>query len=53
MRKNNKYPDGYRTKIQYWTGKLKEAIADGDFQAVINCNNSIEYFISRQLEVYG
>tara|TARA_Y100000287_G_scaffold144227_1_gene118951 strand:+ start:174 stop:461 length:288 start_codon:yes stop_codon:yes gene_type:complete len=50
MRKN-KYPNGYIPKIQYWSGKLNQALAFGTPDEVEYATRKMNYFIGRQVEL--
>ena len=50
MRKN-KYPNGFIPKIEYWSGKLNQALAFGDTDGVEYANRKLNYFIGRQVEL--
>jgi len=52
MRKN-KYPNGYIPKIQYWSGKLNQALAFGTSDEVEYATRKMNYFINRQLALQG
>ena len=49
--KNSRYPNGYIPKIQYWSGKLNQALAFGDTDGVEYANRKLNYFIGRQVEL--
>ena len=51
MKTNNKYPNGYWDKIQYWKGKLNEAITNGDLRGVDSAHNKMNYFIGKQWDL--
>lgn len=48
--KNNRYPDGYMPKIDFWQTKLLKATTPHEEQQAIS---RLEYFVSKQNEVYG
>ena len=51
MTKSKKYPNGYIPKIQYWSGKLNEALAFGTANEIDYANRKLNYFIGRQVEL--
>jgi hypothetical protein len=50
---NTKYENGYLPKIEYWKGKLNEAIEAGNVNGVAVASQKLQYFMTRQGEVYG
>lgn len=49
----NKYENGYMPKIEYWTGKMNEAVQALDAEGVAYAASKLVYFTKRQAEVYG
>ena len=49
----SKYVDGYMPKIDYWQYKLNKAVKALDTEGVAFAASRLNYFISRQKEVYG
>ena len=47
--KNSRYPNGYLPKIEYWQGKLNEAIEKNDQYNMGWAYGKLEYFMNRQL----
>lgn len=47
------YENGYLPKIEYWTGKLKEAKEAGNVAGIMKAADKIAYFTTRQKVVYG
>ena len=45
---NNKYPNGYIPKIEYWQYKVNKAIQERDWAAVEYSMKKLSYFVSRQ-----
>jgi hypothetical protein len=45
-----KYPNGYWDKIQYWKGKLDEAVKNKDINGVDYAHNKLTYFINSEWE---
>ena len=45
---SSKYPQGYIPKIQYWNGKLQEALANGEWSQAEYCMKKLNHFVSRQ-----
>jgi len=46
--KNNRYPDGYQPKIDYWTYKMKRAIEQLDGDKIEFAAGKLKYFTARQ-----
>ena len=49
--RNNKYPDGYLPKIQYWQYKMNKAIDAGDARGIAYASDRLVYFVGRQYGV--
>jgi hypothetical protein len=49
----NKHLNGYLPKIEYWKGKLNLAIEAGNVSGVEVASQKVQYFMTRQAEVYG
>lgn len=45
---SSKYPQGYIPKIQYWNGKLQEALANGEWSQSEYCMKKLQYFVGAQ-----
>tara|TARA_R110000824_G_scaffold351615_1_gene538612 strand:- start:422 stop:625 length:204 start_codon:yes stop_codon:yes gene_type:complete len=48
MKMNNKYPDGYRPKIEYWIKEYQEAVHRFD---ELKALEKLHYFIGRELSL--
>jgi Asp-tRNA(Asn)/Glu-tRNA(Gln) amidotransferase B subunit len=48
----NKHVNGYLPKIEYWKGKLNLAIEAGNVNGVEVASQKVQYFMTRQAEVY-
>jgi hypothetical protein len=48
-----KYSNGYAGKISYWSGMLNKAIAAGDLDGMNYAFGKLQYFVKRQVQVYG
>jgi hypothetical protein len=48
-----KYENGYLPKIEYWTGKLKEAKEAGNVDGIVKAADKIAYFTTRQNMLYS
>lgn len=46
--KEEKYPDGYLPKIEYWNGELRKAIDDGSLKNIERCYGKLNYFKTKQ-----
>ena len=46
--KNEKYPDGYLPKIEYWNGELRKAIDEGKLHHIERCFAKVTYFTNKQ-----
>ena len=44
---------GYQPKIDFWKGKLNLAIQSGNVGGVEYATKKVQYFMNRQIEVYG
>jgi len=44
----SKYSNGYWPKIQYWTGKMNEAIQNSNLEMVDRAHRKLDYFIQQQ-----
>jgi len=44
----SKYSNGYWPKIQYWTGKMNEAIQNSNLEMVDRAHRKLDYFIQRE-----
>ena len=44
----SKYQNGYWPKIQYWTGKMNEAIQNSNLEMVDKAHQKLDYFIQRE-----
>jgi hypothetical protein len=49
----NKHVNGYLPKIEFWKGKLNLAIEAGNVNGVEVASEKVQYFMTRQAEVYG
>jgi hypothetical protein len=49
----SKYVNGYFPKIEYWSGKLNEAIASLDEDGIQKCTSKLLYFVGKQNSTYG
>ena len=49
--RNDKYPDGYLPKIQYWQYKMNKAIDAGDARGIAYASDRLVYFVGRQYGV--
>ena len=49
----SKYVNGYAEKIGYWQYKLNKAIESGNVGGVQYASQRLQYFMNRQIEVYG
>jgi len=43
-----KYTNGYWNKIQYWNGKLQEALANSEWSQAEYCMKKLQYFVGAQ-----
>jgi len=50
-KRQNKYPNGYQPKIEYWQYKANKAVANLDVEAARYALQKLEYFLGRQAEV--
>ena len=50
---NNRYPQGYLPKIQYWASQLAEAAYLGEADRIPYLKSKLDYFVSRQAELEG
>jgi len=48
---NTKYENGYYPKLEYWTIKLAEAIAEGNIRAVDTAHRKLNHFIELQWQL--
>lgn len=48
---NNRYPQGYLPKIQYWASKLAEAAYLGEAEQIPYLKSKLDYFVNRQAEL--
>jgi hypothetical protein len=51
MTKQEKYPNGFMPKIQYWNEQFSLRINEGKFDEAQQCLNKMNYFIIRQKEL--
>lgn len=49
--KQEKYPNGFIPKIQYWNEQFIKCINEGQFDQAQQCLNKMNYFIIRQKEL--
>jgi hypothetical protein len=49
--KQEKYPNGFIPKIQYWNEQFTNCITEGRFDEAQHCLNKMNYFIIRQKEL--
>jgi hypothetical protein len=45
---NNRYPQGYLPKIQYWAGRLQEAAYLGEPEKIPYIWEKLNYFMAKQ-----
>lgn len=45
---NEKYPEGYLPKIQYWTERMSQEAAKGNLAGVEYASKKVQYFMQRQ-----
>lgn len=48
-----KYNNGYQDKINYWRNVMVIRRDYGDVEGVIQALRKVNYFLDRQVEVYG
>jgi sulfur relay (sulfurtransferase) DsrC/TusE family protein len=48
-----RYVNGYLPKIEYWQGKLNEAVASFDEVGVEKASQKLIYFVGKQNSTYG
>jgi hypothetical protein len=48
MKKDKRYPEGYRPKIEYWTGRYEAAVVAEDTRAMVYAASKIEFFEGRE-----
>jgi hypothetical protein len=48
MKKDKRYPEGYRPKIEYWTGRYEAAVEADDTRAMVYAASKIEFFEGRE-----
>ena len=46
--RQNRYPNGYQEKIEYWLYKVKLAVEAGDVEGLEYANGRLVYFLQRQ-----
>lgn len=51
QQKQEKYPNGFLPKIQYWNEVFTKKINEGKFDEAQQCLNKMNYFIIRQKEL--
>ena len=49
----SKYVNGYLPKIEYWQGKLNEAVASFDEVGLEKASQKLIYFMGKQISTYG
>ena len=49
--RNERYPDGYMPKIEYWQYKMNKAIDAGDARGIAYASDRLVYFVGRQYGV--
>jgi len=47
------YPNGYLTKIEYWSSMLIEASRLGDVKGIEKAQESLNHFVGRHLTHHG
>ncbi len=50
---NKRYPNGYMPKIDYWQGRLLQAINANNAEDQHQAKESIAFFVSKQNEAHG
>ena len=53
---SEKYPNGYWPKIEYWTGKLKDEVANTkvpDLKVIDSIHRKLDFFIIIQIGLYN
>jgi hypothetical protein len=50
MRVRRDYTKGYVGKVQYWAGRVQEAVESLDYKELYEANLKLEYFVGRQKE---
>ena len=48
MKKDKRYPEGYRPKIEYWTGRYEAAVVAEDVAKMIYAAEKLDFFTRRQ-----
>ena len=51
---SEKYENGYMGKIQYWTGKLKDEVANTkvpDLKVIDSIHRKLDFFIQKQWDL--
>jgi hypothetical protein len=51
---SEKYPNGYWSKIEYWTGKLKDEVANTkvpDLKVIDSIHRKLDFFIQKQWDL--
>ena len=51
--KENRYPQGYLPKIQYWAEVLYNACEDNDIEDMDRAKARLDYFCARQRQAYS
>ena len=46
--RQNRYPNGYQEKVEYWLYKVNKAVAAGDVEGLEYANGRLVYFLQRQ-----
>lgn len=47
------YTNGYQDKIDYWKSQMTIRRDSGDVEGVVHALRKLNYFLNRQVEVYG
>jgi len=50
MKKDKRYPEGYKPKLDYWVGRLETARDAGDMAKMIYAIKKLDYFSKREEE---
>lgn len=50
-KKNKKYPNGYKPKIDYWRGQLVEAVLSRNVLGQDKAKKKLTYFMGKQVEL--
>ena len=54
MSKEQKYPNGYMPKIEYWTAQLKDEVFNTkkpEFEEIRYFHSKLTYFIGKQMDL--